>query len=171
MHRVASIAVLALASSAALAEETPADDTATEATEATETLDVDAILANPLGEEDYRKTRDCIWNRQIDKVEILDENLVVFRGRVRGQIWLNKLATRCPGLRRNMVPITNARNGSVCRMSQMGARPRSSLPVELPISCWLGEFEAIDEEQLEALKRAIEVGDKAGKATEQTADG
>ena len=168
MHRVASIAVLALASSVALAEETPADDTATEATEA---LDVEAILTNPLGEEDYRKTRNCIWSRQIDEVEILDENLVVFRGRMRGQIWLNKLVTACPGLRRDMVPVTNARNGSVCRMSQMGARPRSSLPVELPIRCWLGEFETIDEEQLEALKRAIEESDKAGKASEQTEDG
>ena len=127
IHRVAFVAVVALGSSAALAEKTPAEDTTAESPQATETLDVETILANPLTEEDYRETKDCIWNRQIDSIEILDEDLVVFRSRVGGKIWLNKLANTCHGLRRDMMPITGNRNASVCRMSQMAAQAAIAL--------------------------------------------
>ena len=171
MHRVALIVALALASSAALAKETPAEDAPAESSPpAAETLDVEGILANPLTEEDYRETKDCIWNRQIDSIEILDESLVVFRGRVGGKIWLNKLVNACPGLRQDMVPVTGNRSGSVCRMSQMAAQPRSITPFEEPVVCWLGKFEAIGEEQLEALKRAIKERDRSGTPTGQTDD-
>lgn len=170
MHRVAFIVVLAMGSSATLAKETPAEDAPAESPPAADTLDVESILANPLAEEDYRETKDCIWNRQIDSIEILDESLVVFRGRVGGKIWLNKLANACPGLRRDMVPVTGNRSGSVCRMSRMAAQPRSITPFEEPVICWLGRFEAIGEEQLEALKRAIEERDRSGTPTGQSAD-
>ena len=170
MHRVAFVVILALGSSAALAEKTPAEDPTAESPQATETLDVETILANPLAEEDYRETKECIWNRQIDSIEILDEDLVVFRGRVGGKIWLNKLVNSCPGLRRDMVPITGNRSGSVCRMSQLAAQRRSATPFDEPVRCWLGRFEAIGEEQLEALKRAIKERDRSGTPTGQTAD-
>ena len=87
-----------------------------------------------------------------------------------GKIWLNKLVNACPGLRRDMVPITGNRSGSVCRMSQLAAQPRSITPFEEPVRCWLGRFEAIGEEQLEALKRAIKERDRSGTPARPTAD-
>ena len=58
------------------------------------TLDVAAILANPLTEDDYRETRNCLRMRDIDDVEVLDDNVVLFHGR-RRELWLNQLSSQC----------------------------------------------------------------------------
>jgi len=170
-----AIALLVVCSVGALASEDPAEETveeteaeAVDSADTSELSDIESILSNPLGEDDYRETRSCIWNRQIDTIDIIDENFVVFKGHGRGKIWVNRLAHSCVGLRRDMVVITESRSGSVCDMGTIRARPRSSSPFAVPVRCWLGKFEAIDEQQLEALKRAIEERDKASKAPTDT---
>ena len=134
-------------------------DTAAEGTDGNAA--VQAILENPLGEKDYREERSCLWQRQVDKIEIVDETLLVFHGRVHGKAWLNKLSTSCTGLRRDMVITTRSRNGSLCRLSGIDARPRGASPFEPAVRCWLGGFETIDEVQVEALKRAVDERSKA----------
>ena len=96
-------------------------------TEGTESVDV--ILENPLQEEDYREERNCLWRRQVKDVEVIDENLLVFHGRIRGKIWLNKLSRECRGLHRNMIINTTSQGGSICRMSLVGARPPGRKPL------------------------------------------
>ena len=138
-------------------------------TEGTEAVDV--ILEHPLQEEDYREERNCLWRRQVKDVEIIDENLLVFHGRIRGKIWLNKLSRECRGLHRNMIVSTTSQGGSICRMSLVGARPRGASPFEQPVRCWLGTFEAIDMAQLEALKRAVVERSKAAEIPEPDSKG
>lgn len=126
------------------------------------------ILDNPLADEDYREERSCLWRREIDNVEIVDESLIVFRGRVKKRVWVNRLSKPCVGLRRDMVVTTRSRTGSICRLDAIDARPRGANPFEPAVRCHLGGFEEIDEVQVEAMKRAVEEHIKTGR---QSKDG
>ena len=161
MRHPLPVLLASLAATACLAADSKPDNADASAEPADGNAAVEAILEIPLGEEDYREERSCLWQRQVDKVEIIDETLLVFHGRVHGKAWLNKLSTSCTGLRRDMVITTHSRNGSLCRLSGIDARPRGASPFEPAVRCWLGGFEVIDEVQVEALKRAVDERAKA----------
>ena len=114
------------------------------------------ILDNPLADDDYREERSCLWRREVDRVEIIDESIIVFRGRIKKRVWANRLSQPCVGLRPDMVVTTRARTGSICRLDAIDARPRGASPFEPAVRCHLGGFEAIDEVQVEAIKRAVD---------------
>ena len=132
--------------------------------------DVEEILDNPLVNDDYREEKSCLWRREIDSVEIIDENLVVFRGRIRNKVWLNKLTQPCIGLRRDMLITTSTRSGSICRFDTLDARPRGASPFGTAVRCYLGSFEGIDEVQVEAMKRAVDEGAQATRAPGKSDD-
>ena len=121
----------------------------------TEALDVESILSNPLEDEDYQKRSNCLSLRTIDKVEVLDDTLVVFQGRGK-KLWLNQLSSRCLGLREDMLVELRAFGGSICRLDRFVGRPRFSPLGAIHANCRLGSFETIDELQVEALRLAIE---------------
>ena len=114
------------------------------------------ILDNPLADDDYREEKSCLWRREVDRVEIIDESIVVFRGRIKKRVWANRLSKPCVGLRPDMVVTTRSRTGSICRLDAIDARPRGASPFEPAVRCHLGSFEAIDEVQVEAIKRAVD---------------
>ena len=120
---------------------------------AEDTLDVEAILQNPLSEDDYRERDNCIYRRSIDDVEVLDENLVLFHGRT-GRLWLNQLGTTCHGLDADMIVQLRSYGGSFCRMDRFRGIPRFAT-FAITAECRLGDFESVDELQVEALKAAI----------------
>ena len=128
---------------------------------------VEGILENPLADGDYREEKSCLWQRQIDSVEIIDENFVIFRGRLRNKMWLNQFTQPCIGLRRDMLITTRARTGSICRFDTLDARPRGASPFGSAVRCYLGTFEAIDEVQAEAMKKAVEEHAKAGGTSDR----
>lgn len=117
---------------------------------------VEEILDNPLADDDYTEERSCLRQREIDSIEIIDENLVVFRGRIKKRAWVNRFSQPCVGLRRDMVVTTGARAGSICRLDAIDARPRAASPFEPAVRCYLGGFKAIGEVQVEAMKRAVD---------------
>ena len=118
-------------------------------------LDVESILSNPLDDEDYQERSNCLPLRAIDKVEVLDDTLVVFQGRGK-KLWLNQLSNRCLGLREDMLVELRAFGGSICRLDRFVGRPRFSPLGAINAQCRLGSFETIDELQVEALRTAIE---------------
>ena len=124
---------------------------------------VDEILDNPLVDDDYAEGRSCLRRREIDSIEIIDESLVVFRGRIKKRVWINRFSQPCVGLRRDMVVTTGARSGSICRLDAIDARHRAASPFEPAVRCYLGGFEAIDESQVEAMKRAVDEHAKSSK--------
>ena len=130
---------------------------------------LEEILENPLADADYRDERSCLRQREIDSIEIVDENLIVFRGRIKKSVWANRFPQPCVGLRRDMVVTTGSRTGSICRLDAIDARPRAASPFEPPVRCFLGGFIAIDEVQAEAMKRAAgehaKAGQRAGRAS------
>ena len=124
---------------------------------------VEAILEKPLADDDYREEKSCLWQRQIDNVEIVDENFVIFHGRLRNQMWLNKFTQPCVGLRRDMLITTRSRSGSICRFDTLDAQQRGAGPFGTAVRCYLGRFEAIDKVQAEAMKKAVDEHAKASR--------
>ena len=118
------------------------------------TLDVAAILANPLTEDDYRETSNCLRIRAIDDVEILDDNVVLFHGR-RRELWLNQLSSQCLGLEPDMVVNLHSFGGTICRLDRFRGRHHFQPLVPITAECRLGTFETIDEFQAEALRAAV----------------
>lgn len=113
-------------------------------------LDVETILANPLEDDAYRTSQNCISTRSYDGVEVLDDKTLLFHGR-RG-VWLNRLLTRCRGLSWEMIPTVESHGSRVCEHDRFRGRPRSGFPEST--SCTLGKFEKIDEAQVESLRAA-----------------
>ena len=128
---------------------------------------VEGILGNPLADDDYREEKSCLWQRQIDSVEIIDENFVIFHGRLRNKMWLSKFTQPCIGLRRDMLITTRARTGSICRFDTLDARPRGASPFGTAVRCYLGSFEAIDKVQAEAMKKAVDEHAKASRTPDK----
>ena len=135
------------AGGAALTTAADANDEETEAP-----LDVETILANPLGAEDYRRGQRCLSRGNYREIEVLDESNLLFVGRRR--TWLNRLRSRCPGLRQNMVIYLNQRGSRICQFDDFRARHRIGPGFPTP-ACVLGEFEAIDPAQVEGLRDAV----------------
>ena len=166
-----AFAAVAETAPVAPAEEVAAQETEQETQEAEEDrLDVEDILANPLADEDYRQAQNCVWHRAIDDIEVLDDQLVVFRGR-RGELWLNQLTSRCLGLDAEMLVNFRSYGGSVCRLDKFYGVPRFGSLVQLTAECRLGEFETIDELQVEALRRAIIEQRQASEVTSENETG
>ncbi len=146
-----------LAAVAAERQDSPAEDPPAEG--APESADdksseIESILANPLSDDDYRELSNCVRLRSIDDVEVLDDTIVLFHGR-RGELWLNRLSSRCLGLTPDMILNLTGYGGSICRLDRFRGRPRLGPLVPLTAECRLGSFETIDELRAEALRNAI----------------
>ncbi len=128
-------------------------------------VDLDTILNNPLGASDYGEQRMCLPTRSVDDVEVLDDTLVLFESR-RGKLWLNQLSTQCYGLDQDMVLRFRVFAGNYCRLDRFRGMPRIG-NFAVTADCQLGQFETVDEVQVEALRSAIaerrQVSDMAKK--------
>lgn len=118
-----------------------------------EPIDLDEILNNPLTESDYREQKKCLRIRDVDDVEVLDETLVLFHGR-RGELWLNQLSSQCYGLEQEMILRFKAYAGTYCRLDPFRGTPYFSR-VAITAECRLGDFEPVDDLQVEALRVAV----------------
>ena len=133
-------------------------------------INLDDILNNPLSESDYREQKRCIRIRDVDDVEVLDETLVLFHGR-RGELWLNQLSSQCYGLEQEMILRFKAYAGTYCRLDPFRGTPYFSR-VAITAECRLGDFEPVDDLQVEALRTAVaerqQVSDMAKETRRQT---
>ena len=118
-----------------------------------ESIDLDTILNNPLAESDYGEQRMCLPTRSIRDVEVLDDTLVLFESR-RGKLWLNKLTAQCYGLDQDLVLRFRVFAGNYCRLDRFRGMPRAG-NFAVTSDCHLGQFETVDEVQVEALRTAI----------------
>ena len=116
-------------------------------------IDLDEILSNPLSESDYREQKNCLRIRDVDDVEVLDETLVLFHGR-RGELWLNQLSSQCYGLEQEMILRFKTYAGTYCRLDPFRGMPYFSR-IAITAECRLGDFEPVDEVQVEALRIAV----------------
>ena len=116
--------------------------------------ELEAILANPLGNAAYVNESRCIAGAGYGNVEIVDDRNLIFEGR-RGKFWWNRLRQRCLGLHRSMRLTMERRSWRFCARDRFRGVGRSS--TELPSTiCELGNFVELDPESSELLRRAIE---------------
>ena len=149
------------AATAAPAEQPPAKE---------EPVDVATILRGELTTDDYVDGQMCINPRDLDKIEVLDESLVLFHGR-RGEIWLNQLSSQCLGLDSDMMLDIRSYGGNFCRLDRFRGTSRFDTFLGLTAECRLGTFERIEEPHAEALRTAAAERRKANEAAAKTTRG
>lgn len=115
-------------------------------------IDVETILNNPLDPSEYQEAERCISSRDYRRIEVLDEFNILFVGRRR--TWLNRLRTRCAGLEQDMIIYVSQRSSRVCTHDHFRGAERGGFGIPTP-TCVLGDFERIDEGQVEGLRGAI----------------
>lgn len=106
---------------------------------------------------------DCIPIRRIDRTTVVDDRTILFY--MRGDtIYRNVLQTRCPDLGRLKRFSYQNRTGQLCRIDSI--TPYDPFGFAPGISCGLGEFRAITEEEAELLKLGPDAADVADDAIE-----
>ena len=115
-------------------------------------IDVETILNNPLDPSEYQDAERCISSRDYRRIEVLDEFNILFVGR--RATWLNRLRTRCAGLEQDMIIYVSQRSSRVCTLDHFRGAERGGFGIPTP-TCVLGDFERIDEGQVEGLRGAI----------------
>ena len=115
---------------------------------------LDELLKETLAADGYRETRSCLSRNAYRKVEVLNEEYVLFsKGE---EHWINKLRHRCPSLRFNDLPIFVQRGtSSLCESDPF--YPSNSIDLNMSLTggramgaqgiCYLGDFEQISAEQ------------------------
>ena len=148
-----ALAQPALSSDSAPAEPAAQEPAPTPTKPQDDALDVEAILSNPLDDEAYRERKTCLHLRAIDRVEVLDDTMVLFHVR-RGKAWLNQFSSRCLGLHDDMIINLTSFGSSICRLDAIrGVSRLGDFGIEA--RCRLGDFELIDQAQIEALRGAL----------------
>ena len=127
-------------------------------------MTVEAVLAETLPADAYVGTTDCIRARGVRRVDVLDRgHLLVFGSHERA--WLNRLETRCLGIRDDMIIMFDLWGTKVCRWDFAYAQDRRKHSFDnyrdggiiggYASRCRLGEFEEIDHQQAEMLPQAF----------------
>lgn len=117
---------------------------------------LDDILNSPLSAADYSGASDrCLSSHEYRAVEILDDQLVLFKGNG-GRLWINRLPRRCVGLRRNDVLRFEMRSNRLCEMDTFRSYDRSFVSAFGSGTCTLGQFQPVTPEQVEAIQVAFE---------------
>lgn len=121
-------------------------------------ITAEEILANPLGEEAYEQSSRCLSTGKYRRIEIMNHQVLVFHGRG-DEMWLNILPNRCMGLQPDMILEIERRGMRLCARDQFRGTPRFR-PDAPSMPCTLGEFHATRRENVNAIRDAIEAGQK-----------
>ena len=117
---------------------------------------VDVALEHRIDAAAAGDTKTCVYARDIKRFEILSNELFLVHAKA-DRVLLNRLATRCSGIRKHMV-LQVARSGSqLCANDRVEAHHRGApLSEGFATSCRLGEFEILVPEQVATLRRSLE---------------
>ena len=152
-HRksIRAFALCCLAAGVALAQDSPGD--------------ADAAADPPvydLDEEDFaidREPERCVNTRNIRDTDILDERTILFRMRG-GDYYVNYLRNDCPGLVREERFSYRSSGGRLCQVDMIRVLEQFGGFIQEGMSCGLGAFYPISEEEAEFL--ALEPEERRG---------
>jgi len=118
--------------------------------------EIEAILTQPLAQDEYVQGDRCISTYQYHSVEVLDNQHVLFKGRGK-KLWLNTLRTRCVGLRRRDLLKFELRGSQLCNLDDFVAISQSLfVGMETSAKCSLGDFAPVTAEQVALIKATME---------------
>jgi len=126
------------------------------------------ILAAPAEEADYEQAQRCLSAHDYRSFHVLDDRRIVFEG-AHGKLWLNTLPMRCPDLRfATALRVKSTFSSSrICELDRFEAGDWFDLTWyrrwpwhwgstwSSGVPCSLGEFQPINEGQLEAIRQAL----------------
>jgi hypothetical protein len=102
-------------------------------------------------EADDRAIERCISLRSVDKTDVVDDNNILFYMR-NGDIYLNRLPHRCPGLKRERTFMYRTTMPRLCDVDLITVLDQSGFGFMPGASCGLGRFYPISEDEARALK-------------------
>jgi hypothetical protein len=156
----------------AMPEASGPEQPAPKPTESTALEDIETILTQPLGPEEYVEAERCLSRYRFDSVDIIDDSHVLFRRR--GKAWLNTLRRPCIGLRRRDVPQFEYRASSsqLCNLDSFVAIDSSFSGFHrTSASCALGDFQPVTREQVALIKATVESRKGRGRTKKKKAPG
>lgn len=102
-------------------------------------------------EADDRAIERCISIRSIDRTDVVDDNNILFYMR-NGNVYLNRLPHRCPGLRRERTFMYRTTMPRLCDVDIITVLDQAGFGFMPGASCGLGRFYPISEDEAKALK-------------------
>ena len=103
----------------------------------------------------------CVYARDVKQFEVLNDETLLLIGRL-DRRWVNRLNTRCAGLRKNMVLNISRFGSQMCANDRVTATSRGAVRGEGPVAnCLLGKFEAVSPEQVATLRQSLAEADQS----------
>jgi hypothetical protein len=98
----------------------------------------------------------CIWLRQLDRTEVIDDQNILFYQHG-NRVYRNYLPRACPGLDREERFMYEARSNQLCSVDTITVlEDWGSTGLTRGFTCALGEFRTVTEEEIEELRRTAE---------------
>ncbi len=124
-------------------------------------LGVLVLLLSPAFVWADAETTDCVYARDVKQFEILNDSTLLLIGRL-DRRWVNRLNTRCAGLRKNMVLNVSRFGSQICANDRITATSRGAVRGEGPVAnCLLGKFEPVTPEQVAMLRQSLAEADQS----------
>jgi hypothetical protein len=119
-----------------------------------------SVAQDDVNEPDDAEERDldsehCVRINDIEKIDIVDADTLVFRMR-RGKVYKNELPHRCPGLRSNDTLMYRSSVGQLCSVDVVTILEDWGFGFAPGASCGLGMFEPITAQIADEMVRAGE---------------
>jgi hypothetical protein len=92
---------------------------------------------------DADKATRCVHSRYIDKTDVLDDGNILFYMR-RGEVYINHMPNRCPGLRHGDVFTYQTSSSELCSVDMITVLERFGTSLRQGATCPLGLFYPID---------------------------
>jgi len=113
------------------------------------------VFATDAGDtSDYPKAVHCIDLQRIKSSEILDDSHMLFK-MANGDMYLNTLEHRCPGLRRSQPYMVRTSLTRLCNLDIITLLDATGFGFMPGASCGLSMFEPVTKAQVDAVKAAI----------------
>ena len=118
--------------------------------------DIDDILSQHVDPAEYGEPTDCLRENEVRHYRALGNRHLLFEGR-RGQLWVNVLRSRCPGLdRRSVFIMRPSMAGRYCDMDHFSVVDRVDSPAA-GSNCSLGVFKPVTEVQVKEIEERLEM--------------
>ena len=98
------------------------------------------------------ENKSCIYARNIRDIEVIDEQTIAIRVKSK-EYWVNHLANRCAGLRKNMLFKVSRYGSQLCAQDRLTAQHRG-LSAGSTRTCILGEFAPANAASINSMKSA-----------------
>lgn len=121
---------------------------------------IETILTQPLGDEEYGGGERCLSTHLYDSVEVLDTRHVLFKGRGE-RLWVNTLRNACVGLRKRDVLQFDVRGSQICNLDTFTAVSNALFGWQrTSATCSLGDFSPVTAEQVAMIEAALDTKKK-----------